>query len=156
MVTKECGYIHCEKKTLIERRVTDSRPRHFHDRSCAAKQAKMEGRIGRGSSVKLGDTQVNKGGYVLMFVGHDDPMADKRGYCLQHRWVMAQILGRPLFQNENVHHKNGNRQDNRPQHLELWVKSQPCGQRAIDLLAWAREIIATYEPVESRLVDGTA
>lgn len=74
----------------------------------------------------------------------DSSMANSRGYVMEHRLVMAEKIGRPLKPNENVHHINGKRDDNRPENLDLWVTMQPTGQAARDLVAWARTIIAEY------------
>lgn len=63
---------------------------------------------------------------------------------MEHTVVMAEMIGRPLLPGENVHHKNGVRDDNRPQNLELWAKCQPSGQRVVDLIAWANEVIDRY------------
>jgi len=63
----------------------------------------------------------------------------------EHRLVMAEQLGRPLRPDEVVHHRNGNRLDNRPDNLELWTTAQPKGQRVSDQVAWAYELLRRYD-----------
>lgn len=79
---------------------------------------------------------------MLYRPGH--PNSTTGGTILEHRFVMSEHLGRPLLEEENPHHRNGHRSDNRIENLELWSTSQPKGQRVEDKLAWAREMIELY------------
>jgi hypothetical protein len=69
-----------------------------------------------------GDRKYNRDGYVDILVSKDDPyyaMSRKHGYMAEHRYVMAKHIGRCLYKWEVVHHKNGIRDDNRIENLEL-------------------------------------
>lgn len=65
-------------------------------------------------------------GYIQLRVDKTDPLQvamSNNGYVLEHRLVAARRLGRPLTRDEEVHHKNFNRQDNRPCNLAVMSRS---------------------------------
>jgi hypothetical protein len=74
------------------------------------------------------------------------PLTRGERNVLQHRLVMAVLLGRPLEPAEVVHHLNGDRLDNRPANLELWSVDQPKGQRVTDKVRFALELLELYHP----------
>ena len=56
---------------------------------------------------------------------------------MQHRLVIEKLIRPYLMPTERVHHKNGDRQDKRPENLELWTgvgtsKKDPHGVRVVD------------------------
>jgi hypothetical protein len=82
----------------------------------------------------------NGDGYLRVHLG------PRRGRILEHRYVMEQAIGRELFPDETVHHRNGITTDNRLENLELWSSNHPSGQRIEDIVEWAVEMLTRYRP----------
>jgi hypothetical protein len=71
---------------------------------------------------QAGNWQGGTRSYPKGYVGThspDHPNATKEGYVMEHRLVMEKHLGRYLTKDEVVHHKNGRKDDNRIENLEL-------------------------------------
>lgn len=136
-MTDECNRAHCFYVACKRH----SRIRGLCEAHYRQKRAGKELKPLRQNRRKNGTGGITTAGYLQVPAIKNG----RRVYELKHRIVMEEILGRPLFRGENVHHRNGNRLDNRPENLELWVTPQPCGQRPEDLIKWAYEIIGRYD-----------
>jgi hypothetical protein len=85
--------------------------------------------------------RIDKNGYHVLFI--DGKQVAK------HRQVMEKMIGRKLTDEETVHHKNGQRSDNRESNLELWSSGNPKGQRIEDKVQWAMELLRDYGAIPS-------
>ena len=131
----DCG----QDRILNAQKLLERRKRNY---GCGCRRGKSPKPTGADHHCWKGG-RVTRHGYRMLSVNGKKKWA--------HRKAMEDFLGRRLRKGESVHHINGVKDDNRVENLELWTKSQPAGQRAIDLLDWAREIIYTYESEEAQI-----
>jgi len=109
---KTCTIDRCEEPGMVQHTVKGDKYYSFCKKHWGAKYHK--------------DTYLGDNGYKSIKV--------EGKWMGEHRHIMAQMLDRPLTKGESVHHKNGQRADNRPENLELWVGAIRYGQRATDII----------------------
>jgi len=71
------------------------------------------------SNWKGGRRRMGTRGCYISIYSPNHPNARDGGYVLEHRIIMEKYLGRYLTSTELVHHKNGDKKDNRIENLEL-------------------------------------
>jgi len=107
----------------------------YCSRSCAHRAFYKKHRgefVGPKSRSWKGGTQRRKGYVFILAPDHPRCRGNQRRYIAEHMLVMEKQIGRYLEPHERVHHKNGVRDDNRPENLELWAHHHPSGQRVTE------------------------
>lgn len=125
--SKQCVIVVLNQKKLIEYRIANNLD--------LSKPKKFKKPNGSGHKDPNGYIYINR-------VNH--PNSQKRGRIYEHTYVMSNHIGRPIKKGETVHHKNGIRNDNRIENLELWYRAQPAGQRVEDKIKWCKEFLKEY------------
>lgn len=120
-----------------------------HKKYCSLRCKNLgNGRKRKGQKIDAPLKHIKGSGYITSqgykIISRKHPNASKRGQILEHVLIMSEHLKRPLFKHETVHHKNGIRDDNRIENLELMSFSHPFGQRVEDKIDWCKEFLEQY------------
>lgn len=136
-ICEHCGKEH-NKRRKPGGRIYAQQRYCSHECKVAAQMKRASDKFERGEYKK----HIKRHGYVYISVPSLS-RGTQRG-VLERRHVMAQHLGRDLLAGETVHRINGNRQDNRIENLELFSSRHGPGQRVIDKIDFAIEMLRLY------------
>ncbi len=98
----------------------------------------------KGGRIKIGS------GYMWIYKPDHPAARYGKKYVAEHRYVMEQHLGRYLVKDEQVHHKNGVRDDNRIENLELRTGNHGPYINVRDAIISAKEILKKYGDDETK------
>src|SRR5690348_8962604 len=118
----------CRSRTIC----VCGRPKQAKSATCGSCRTEL----GSANGNWRGGRTRHKRGYVMVHVPNH-PRALSGPYVFEHILVVEEMLGRFLEPFESVHHRNGVKDDNRPENLELWTRPHPTGIRVSDAVAWA-------------------
>lgn len=140
-VCEQCGKINQMRRYEGTGRTVYYRQQRFCDQTC--KVAWQMAEAARRFTEEPRKRHVKQNGYVWISIPANLNNGKKRE-IMEHRWVMSQHLGRDLLPEETVHHIDGNRQNNALSNLELFCSRHGPGQRVVDMIAFAIEMLRTY------------
>jgi len=122
--------------------------KHKNAKQCRKCMSKNYNGVGH-HSYKNGRHYSN--GYIYL-LDNSHPNRNSKNRIAEHIVVLENSIGRLLLPHENVHHKNGIRDDNRIENLELWTISQPKGQRVEDKIEWALNFLTEQGIIRDGIV----
>ena len=109
-----------------------------------------DGRFGIDASHWRGGRRISPAGYVFI-MKPDHPYASKTGYVQEHRLVMEEYLGRILEPDEVVHHRDGNKQNNTIENLEVLLNGQHISDHfkaSHDVVGLRKRVIELEKEIE--------
>lgn len=98
-------------------------PKGIYERTEETNRKNSEAHAGKKNPRWKGGQFTDAYGYVYILMP-EHPNVNKRGYVRRAQLVAEQMLDRHLYPEENTHHKNGIKDDDRPENIEVMTRGE--------------------------------